>query len=162
MVETSGIDVSLRGTGPKTDVGVFTATLQGTYVTQWQAEFGGVESRSFLGSAANGMAIPRWRSYSSLNWTYGIIGATLAQNYTSGYTDRNPDVSGNTRKVSAFSTWDLQGTYAGIAGLRLAAGVRNLFDTDPPFTNEGLIGYSPQLANPLGRQVYLSATYAFR
>lgn len=164
-VETSGIDVSLRYAGPKTDIGVFGATLQGTYVRQWDAQYGDFGSTSFLGTNANGLAIPRWRSYLSLNWTYGVWGATLAQTYTGGYTDEFPDASGNMRKVSAFSVWDLQGTYTGIGGLQLALGVRNLFDTDPPFSNQRgsfQIGYDPQLANPLGRQFYLRATYAFR
>ena len=164
-VKTSGIDVSLMYTAPKTDIGNFRGTLQGTYVRQWDFRFGDFDKISFLGTNKNGSAIPRWRSYISLNWMYGTWGATLAQTYTAGYTDANADVSGNTRKVSAFSVWDLQGTYTGIGGLQLALGVRNLFDTDPPFSNQRgsfQIGYDPQLANPLGRQFYFRATYAFQ
>jgi len=164
-VETSGVDVSFTYVSPKTHIGVFRGTLQGTYVSQWDARFGDFALTSFVGTDANGLAIPRWRSYVSLNWAFGVWGATLAQTYTAGYTDANPDVNGNTHKVAAFSTWDLQGTYTGVSGLQLAAGVRNLFDADPPFSNQlnwMQVGYNAQLANPLGRLFYLRATYAFR
>jgi outer membrane receptor protein involved in Fe transport len=48
----------------------------------------------------------------------------------------------------------------------LTAGVKNLFDIDPPFTirNAGggnQSGYDGRYADPLGRQIYLVGNYKF-
>ena len=72
---------------------------------------------------------------------------------------------GEPHKVGAFAPWDLQGTYSGFRGLQLVAGIRNLFDSDPPVSNQPFFfqsGYNPQIASPLGRLFYLRATYSWR
>jgi iron complex outermembrane recepter protein len=162
---TSGIDVSFTYVAPRTDWGVLRVSLQGTYVLEWARQLEGATEISALGTDAVLQAIPRWRSQFTLNWNSGAWGATLAQTYTSGYSDFRPDVSGEPRKVSAFAPWDLQGTYSGFRGWQWVAGIRNLFNTDPPVSNQRRffqIGYNPQLANPLGRLFYLRATYAWK
>jgi iron complex outermembrane receptor protein len=56
-------------------------------------------------------------------------------------------------------------SWAGIKGLTLTAGILNLFDEDPPFTNKGdgfQVGYDERYANPLGRQFLLRAAYEFK
>jgi hypothetical protein len=50
---------------------------------------------------------------------------------------------------------------------RPRAGVQNLFDTAPPFSNQAfyslsLSGYDPSYTDPRGRFFYLSGTYVFR
>ena len=108
--------------------------------------------------------IPRWRSQLTLNWNNGPWGATLAQTYTAGFTDFAPLPSGEPHKVGAFAPWDVQGTYSGFRGWQLVAGIRNLFDSDPPVSNTPFFfqsGYNPQIASPLGRLFYLRATYSW-
>ncbi len=61
----------------------------------------------------------------------------------------------------------MQGSWAGIKGLKLTVGVRNLFDRDPPYTVAGgqvafQGGYDPQYADPRGRFYYGRVTYAFK
>jgi iron complex outermembrane receptor protein len=131
---------------------------------QWDTQFDGVVFVSQVGTDAYGPAIPRWRSQLTLNWNNGPWGATLAQTYTAGYTDFAPGPSGEPHEVGAFAPWDLQGTYSGFRGWKLVAGIRNLFDSDPPVSNQPFFfqsGYNPQIASPLGRLFYLRATYSW-
>jgi iron complex outermembrane receptor protein len=42
--------------------------------------------------------------------------------------------------------------------------VRNVFDQDPPFSNQGAtfqVGYDPRFTDPTGRAYYARATYNF-
>ena len=163
--QTSGIDVSLAWTAPRVDWGLVSVALQATYVMQWDTQFDGVVFVSQVGTDAYGPVIPRWRSQLTLNWNNGPWGATLAQTYTAGYTDFAPGPSGEPHEVGAFAPWDLQGTYSGFSGWQFVAGIRNLFDSDPPASNQPFFfqsGYNPQIASPLGRLFYLRATYSWR
>ena len=61
--------------------------------------------------------------------------------------------------------WDAQLGYHVAAGWTLAVGVKNLFDRDPPFTNQGdsfQQGYDPSYADPRGRVWYARAGYRWR
>jgi iron complex outermembrane recepter protein len=163
--KTSGVDVSLAWTLPFAVYGNFRLGLQGTYVREWKAQIDGVTYVSLLGNALYGPPVPRWRSALTVDWTCASWGATLAHLYIDGYVDQNPGVDRQLRDVGAFATWDLQGRYSGFTGWLLAAGIRNLFDREPPFSNQGdtfQVGFNPQAANPLGRVFYLRARYAFR
>lgn len=47
----------------------------------------------------------------------------------------------------------------------LAFGIRNLFDRDPPFTNQGdrfQVGYDPNYGDPRGRTFHARVSYAFQ
>jgi iron complex outermembrane receptor protein len=125
----------------------------------------GVTFVSRLGDATYGAAIPRWRSTLTLDWGLGPWGVTLAQLYSSGYSEPLREPATGARHVGSASTWDLQGRFTGFAGWQLALGVRNLFDADPPFSLQSQsfqAGFNPQVASPLGRAYYLNATYSFR
>jgi iron complex outermembrane receptor protein len=162
---TSGIDVSFAWNAPTQEWGTVRVTLQGTYVLQWEKQLDTVNFVSLLGTDAFGDVIPRWRSQLTLNWNYGPWGTTVAQAYTAGYTEPLPEVSGGTRKVEPFAPWDIQGTYTGFVGWQLVAGIRNLFNKDPPVSNQRdffQVGYNPQVANPLGRVYYLRVTYSWK
>jgi len=163
--QTSGIDVFVNWAAPAQGWGQVRIGLQGTYVRQWETQIDGVTYVSRLGDATYGDAIPRWRSTLTLDWNLGPWGATLAQVYSGGYREPLPEPDIGTRQVGAASSWDLQGRYTGFKGWQLALGVRNLFDSDPPFRVQGdsfQIGYNPQAASPLGRLFYLNATYAWK
>jgi iron complex outermembrane receptor protein len=163
--KTSGIDVSFAWNAPRQDWGTVRVALQGTYVLNWESQLDTVNYVSQLGTDAYGSAIPRWRSQFTLNWNYGPWGATLTQTYTAGYTDASPDPTGEARKVGAYAPWDVQGTYTGFKGWQLAAGIRNVFNADPPVSNQRgsfQVGYDPQVANPLGRLFYFRVTYAWK
>ncbi|NWG73514.1 MAG: TonB-dependent receptor [Rubrivivax sp.] len=163
---TSGVDVDLDWNLPPTDLGRVRISLLGTYVSRYDTQLDGVETVSLLGrSRFFAPAVPRWRSTLNLDWTGGAWSSTLSMLYSRGYVE--PVASGfgtatGTREVAAAMQWDLQVRYAGFAGWGLAAGIRNLFDQGPPFsqTSPFQFGFNPQVASPLGRTFYVRLSYA--
>ena len=173
-LKTSGIDVDIAWRGPATAAGRFSASLNGTYITEWKLQPEGSASDYVSGLGRNAIGVPgpfpRWKHYATLGWEYGAFGATLAQTFQSGYEDTNDFPARVTdppppRDVSSYSVWDLQARYTGWRNTNVALGVKNLFDRDPPFTNQPFtyqVGYDPSYADPRGRTIYASITYAFR
>ena len=72
----------------------------------------------------------------------------------------NPD-------VEATILYNTSVTYSGIKNLDLTFGIKNLFNTDPPFaisydTNTGAgSSWDPRVADPRGRAYTMQATYKF-
>jgi iron complex outermembrane receptor protein len=63
------------------------------------------------------------------------------------------------------SIWDLQGSYTGFKNWKLALGVKNMFDTNPPRSNQQgtfVVGFDPTYYDPRGRFVYGAVTYTFK
>jgi iron complex outermembrane receptor protein len=153
----SGVD--LTGT---TKAGPLTLRIEGTYVLQYryqQEKDGRYVDNVGLFTADNG-AIPRWKHYATINWRSGPFGATLAQNFTLGYVD-----SSGTRRVATYETWDAQGAWEVWRGLGLTVGVRNLFDRDPPASDQGQtfqVGYDPRYTDSHGRTYYAGLRYTFK
>jgi len=58
----------------------------------------------------------------------------------------------------------LSGSWALSKQLQLRAGINNLLDTDPPFSNQSyyfLSTYDPTYTDPRGRTFYASLKYSF-
>ena len=115
--------------------------------------------------------VQRWRHRLTVDWEYGPFGATLGNTYLSGYEDQNSAIDTDSgtvvakNHVKAYSLWDLSGSWAVSKDWKLRAGVQNLFDTPPPFSNQAwyfLSGYDPSYTDPRGRFVYLSAQFTFK
>jgi iron complex outermembrane receptor protein len=162
--QTSGFDVAFDWRLPAVEAGRFRVSLQGTYVLQYDTQLNGANYVSLVASAIDGTPVPRWRSTMTLDWNRGPWGATLSYLMSSGYTELMPPPSTDTRQVGAASSWDLQARYDGFAGWQLAFGIRNLLDSDAPFsrTSGFQFGFNPQVSSPLGRVFYLRGSYAFR
>lgn len=171
-LKTSGIDVGIAWRGPSTGIGRFSASLNGTYITEWKQQPDGSKYESAVGRNALDVPgpFPRWKHYAALDWQYGTWGATVAQTWQSSYEDTNffpPSVTSppSPHKVGGYDVWDLQARYAGWRNATLVLGIRNLFDRDPPFTNQPFtyqVGYDPHYADPRGRTFYASVGYAFK
>jgi iron complex outermembrane receptor protein len=164
-LRTSGVDLDLSYRSPQMAAGRFGFNLSGTYVHDWREQLDGVNYVSLLGSHINGVAIQRWRHYLTVNWDYGLWAATLAETFILGYTDAQLNAAGNERRVGNYEVWDVQGTYSGIRSLKIALGIKNLFDRAPPFSNQVdtfQIGYDPHYADPRGRTYYGRVTYSFK
>jgi len=66
--------------------------------------------------------------------------------------------------VGNYSIWNGYVSFKPIPALKLLAGINNLFDTDPPFSNQEQnwqAGYNPIFSSPLGRTFYGRITYDF-
>ncbi len=171
-LKTSGIDLGYEWRGAATALGRFSSSFSGTWVLNYDRQFGPLEGyRSNLGVFLNDQVIQKWRHRISISWDQGPFGLTLANQYSSAYTDQNTtyDPSSNAllaaRKVAAYSLWDLTGSWNINKQLKLRAGVLNLLNTAPPFSNQAyyfLAGYDPTYTDPRGRSVFASVNYSFR
>jgi len=171
-LRTSGIDLGAEIRGPSTVIGRFSASVNGTLVLQFQRQFGPLEPyRSNLGVFLNDQVIQRWRHRLNLDWDYQDVGLTLSNSYLSGYTDQNSaydpvtDTPLESRRVRAYSLWDLSGRWSPTKNATLRAGVQNLFNTAPPYSNQSyyfLATYDPTYADPRGRTGYVALDYKFR
>jgi iron complex outermembrane receptor protein len=164
-LRTSGVDAALRYRSAATPAGRFALQFNGTYVAQWEQQLDAVNYVSAVGRNAVGGAVPRWRHYSMLGWNYGSWTATLAQTFSSSYTDERRNALGEERTVGTSDVWNAQGTYAGFKNTMIAAGIKNLFDHAPPFSNQNTFGqvmFDPRYADPRGRLFYAQATVTFK
>ena len=162
-IHTDGVDIDVVYRLPRTDVGRLTFALNGTYVHKFemQLEQGGPYTEN-AGAFFNGGPVIRWQHYLTLNWDSGLWAATLAQNFQLGYGD---DGAPPERRVASYETYDIYGAFSGIKNLRLALGIKNLLDRDPPYSRQGQtfpVGYDPRYTDPRGRFFYGSVTYAFK
>ena len=153
----NGFDLSAS-----TRIGPVTLRMDGTYIDKYVFQFS--PNSPYISNAgkfvAENGAVPRWRHYFSVNYRTGPFSATLAQQYTHGYLDNS-----GTRRVGSYETYDGQVAWDGWKGLGVTLGVKNLFDRDPPASDQGQtfqVGYDPRLTDPHGRTYYLTLQYRFR
>ena len=115
--------------------------------------------------ADNGGVVLRWKHNLSATWTQGAWSATIAQNFYTGYETGRRQIDGERNFVGSQDIYDLQLGYTGIKNLKLALGVRNLFDKNPPLyvpvSNQFQAGYDVTQYDARARYVYLSAGYKF-
>ncbi|MGN2438262.1 TonB-dependent receptor [Pseudomonas syringae] len=166
-VKTSGVDVSVDYRFPETALGQFGTNLQGTYVTRYdyQQDLDG-EYIDKLGDYRGGNfasagAVTRWRHSLNGTWNKGPLGATLTNRFVSGYNDSDRETHA---RVGSWNVWDLAGTYTWRQTAQLTVGVQNLFDREPPFSNQTSTfqsGYDPRNSDPFGRTLYSRVSYNF-
>jgi iron complex outermembrane recepter protein len=167
QIKVGGVELDVKWNFPAAG-GKVTASLVGTYFSKYDVQnldgtfTGGLDTTN----AATGGIVPRWKHYASVDYTTGPWGVTLGQSWQKSYNDLPPTGGTPLRRVGAYELWDLQLRYSGLKNLQLRAGVRNLFDKDPPYSNAGgqtsfQGGYDPAYADPRGRFYYLGATYKF-
>lgn len=160
---TEGLEVSARG-GLDAFGGRFSAGLDGTYLL--------VKKEKFLPSApysstrgiftyAGDLGL-KWKHNAFVTWTDGMTTLSFSQIYRSGYNNCAPTICPAavlTRpdynpKVKAY---DIYNATAGVRiedGMQLTLGVRNLFNTKPPFaitydSNTGAgSSWEPRVADP--------------
>ncbi|MDQ1833973.1 TonB-dependent receptor [Massilia scottii] len=171
-LRTSGIDLGVDYRSPAADLGRFSINMSGTLVLKYDRQFGPLEpDRSNLGLFLNDQVIQKWRHRISFGFDRGPVGVTLANQYSSSYTDQNTtyDPSTNTllpsRRVKAYSLWDMTASWNMSKQLKLRAGVLNLLDSAPPFSNQAyffLAGYDPTYTDPRGRSAFASVNYSFK
>jgi iron complex outermembrane receptor protein len=169
---SSGLDIVAEWSRIDTPLGRLGLSLKGTYTLESKQQTGnGDPFVSNLGKFVTEGVVQRWRHLLSLDWEHGPVGATLSNTYYSGYEDQNSaiDTTGGTvveaNHVKAYSLWDLSGRWSVNQAFTLRAGVRNLFDTPPPYSNQAwyfISGYDPSYTDPRGRFFYASVQYTFK
>lgn len=163
--KTSGVDVGLNWRLGKTAWGNFAFSLDGTYVSKY--DYQNEKNGEFIHNAgryADANPVFRWRHTASILWNSGPWGVNLTQTYLSHYTDASPGVDGKDRKVPAYTLYNVSASYSGVKNLVLTAGIKNLFDKNPPFTNQDTqfqVGYDPRYTDAIGRALFIRANYQF-
>lgn len=174
---TEGIEFMLRGGFDITAGGRLVAGLDATWLLEKTVQVvasAPVEDRLGIFSFSGDLGLT-WKhnafvGYSTDDWT-----ATLTQLFRKGYTNQKlPGVESGAVNppndvdiVDDYVTYNLAFSYTGFEGLRLGVGVKNLFDTDPPFaiSYDSFSGagssWEPRVADPRGRSFTLFAEAKF-
>ena len=150
----------------RTAYGNVTFGLNSTYVTKYEfQEYQNGPWNQNVAVYAGAGPVFRWQHTINAVWSYAnkyTVGLTA--HHKSGYMDDPLLEEGAANRVSSYTTFDLFGVYKPIKALSLTAGVRNLFDRDPPLSYQQPMfqaGYDPRYADATGRTFYVRGSYDF-
>ncbi|MCL6484855.1 MAG: TonB-dependent receptor, partial [Janthinobacterium lividum] len=170
--KAAGLDITADLHGVKTAWGRFGGHLSGTYVLDSKIQTSpGDDFISNLNAFVTDGVVQRWRHTITLDWDNGAYSASLSNTYSSAYRDQNSAINTDDgsvvkpNRVKAYTLWDMSGAYALSQQFKLRAGIQNLFNTSPPYSNQAyffLSGYDPSYSDPRGRRFYASANYSFK
>jgi iron complex outermembrane receptor protein len=118
-----------------------------------------------IGADVTGGVVLRWKHIATLRYGYGAWDFAFIQNFYTGYRTGDRQLDGAPNFIKDQSIFDFYMSYTGIKNLRLALGVKNIFDRDPPIYipvgNQFQAGYDSSLYDPRSRFVYGSINYKF-
>ena len=159
-ISTNGLDLNASYRPRPTPFGNFAFNLNSTYVHKYvyQNEEGGEYLQNVNVYSGIG-PIFRWQHSLSTTWRLGSWGAGLAGRFKSGYLDASPP-----NRVPSYTVFDVYGSWQPTKSTQLILGVRNVFDRQPPFTNQVstfAVGYDPRFADVIGRAYYVRGSYNF-
>ena len=157
--------------------GRLTGGFDATYLTKREVQVvDGAPSQDLLGvfSFADDLGI-KWKHNAFIGFSSGGLDLTLTQLYRGTYENqRLPGIANGsvTRprtvdKVDPYIIYNLAVGFRPTERLRLNFGIKNLFDTDPPFAisydsnTGGGSSWEPRVADPRGRAFTLSADLKF-
>ena len=132
----------------------------------------------------DGQVTFRYQLNASTSLQQGKFTHTVTFNFKPGYKDDYSDYCYDTaagfggdssacsadsanRRVSSYATFDFQEKYDLDKALSFTAGIKNLFDRNPPFSLIDQLqvgnsrGYDGRYTNPLGRTLYVAGHYSF-
>ncbi|MFM6993105.1 MAG: TonB-dependent receptor [Rhodoferax sp.] len=159
-LNSNGVDLGLQYR-VRSDFGQIDTALQSTWIGKYNyQDYPGGPFNQNVGIYSGSGPIFRWQHNLAVSWSKAAYSAGLAIHYKSGYVDFKP-----TNVVSAYTTADAYVGWTPAKGVNLVAGVRNLANAAPPFTNQADLfqagGWDSRYASPYGRTYYLRGTFAF-
>lgn len=166
-----GVDVGARVDG-KYGSGKWTASFDGTYLeSHKERALATLPLVEYVGKFGLRTIYLRWKHSAGVSYETGDWSVSATQTYKSGYTDQNMAAKGvqpstaNT-DVSSYALYNASITYTGVKNTTITFGIRNLLNTDPPFTHHDVddvagAGWDPRVADPRGRQFVLNLKYRF-
>lgn len=172
---TEGVELGLRGRG-SLFAGNWSAGLDGTYLLEKKskllpsAPWGPSEIGIFTLTGDLGL---EWKHNAFFTYRQGDWSGSVSQTYRQGYINgKLPGVANGTIvppevvvKVDEYITYNASVTYRGFQNFTITAGIKNLFNEDPPFaitydSNGGSGGnWEPRVADPRGRAFTLLLNY---
>jgi iron complex outermembrane recepter protein len=163
----SGLDMNLKYAFDL-PVGRISALGSGTYFYKYAVQNADGSWTGQLNKGVNTVGfVSRFRYVATLMYDIHDFNLSVTQNWQQKYHDSNGTIAGVAvpREVSAYDTVDAQLNYVGVKQFKFTLGARNLFDKNPPYanyaatTNNFVGGYDLAYGDPVGRFVYLSATF---
>ncbi len=172
VIKQSGfdIDASYRAVAPfglagQRAVVQYQASIISSYVIQRNPVLAPVDCKGTYGSRCSSDAVslvmPSYKHRASLAWSWGDSTAQVGWTRIGKVRD---SAVGSTGEIPAQDTFDLNvSVNTPIKGLRVNAGVDNVFDKSPPtgMANPGVFNTFTDTYASLGRSFGLSATYKF-
>ncbi len=149
----------------------WTMKLDGTYIDSYKSRvFSTQPYTEFAGQWTTRDLYVRWKHSLALTYERGPWSTTLTQQFTAGYRDElpyGPPPAGYSPDVGSYTRYNLSATYTGIKNTSITAGVKNILNTDPPFTAHnydfvGGAGWDPRVGDPRGRAFTLNVNYKFK
>jgi iron complex outermembrane receptor protein len=164
--KTQGFELVARA-GHEALGGRINAGFDATYLTKREVTVvDGAPAQDLLGvfSFSDDLGI-RWKHNAFIGFSRGAVDLTLTQLFRGGYRNQElpgiangsvtrPDVE---EKVDPYIIYNLAVGFRATERMRLNFGVKNLFDTDPPFAisydsnTGGGSSWEPRVADPRGR-----------
>jgi iron complex outermembrane recepter protein len=176
---TQGLEVSLRGGHEFAGNNRVMAGLDGTLLLKKREKLTPTApyGPSLIGvfTFAGDLGV-RWKHNAFVTYSNDQVALSLSQIFRKGYKNGAlPGIQNGTVTrpeynafVKDYIVYNLSLSYTGLApGYKLTAGVRNLFDTDPPFaiTYDGSTGaggsWEPRVADPRGRSFTMGVEVKF-
>ena len=167
---TKGVDVNLTLNG-RLGAGRWLASLDGTYMDSFRSRvFTTQPYTETVGKWNSRDLFVRWKHQLGFTYTEGVWSGTLSQSYTAGYKDEVPlgvVPPGFDPDVKSYIVYNVSATYTGFKNTSITAGIKNLFNTDPPFTAHNVdfaagAGWDPRVADPRGRAFNVLLKYSFK
>ena len=161
--KTNGIDLAGSYAFNAGAVGRIALTYNGTRVNSYK--FQRNPSDPFtenVGNYGDTNPVFRWQHLIGINHQLNNFSTWLIVRNKSGYVDQN--AAGEDNFVRSYTVADLSATYTGFKGFTLTAGVKNVMNQDPPFSNQAAtfqVGYDPRFTDPIGRAYFLRGSYLF-
>jgi iron complex outermembrane recepter protein len=165
---TRGVEASVQANG-KLGNGTWSASLEGTYIDSFKSRVFDTEQYvESVGQWNSRDLNVRWKHNAALTYTEGPWSGRFSQSYTRGYKDEEPFTipPGFNPDVKAYIVYNASATYTGFKNTTVTLGIKNLLNTDPPFTAHnvdfaGGAGWDPRVGNPRGRAFTARLSYKF-
>ncbi|OYU26428.1 MAG: TonB-dependent receptor [Burkholderiales bacterium PBB2] len=163
-VKTDGFDFA-AGYAFHNSFGRFQLGWEATYVRsyEYQRDKGDPFIQN-VGKYTDSSPVLRWQHAVTVNWRLGDFSTNFGLGHKSGYVDQNAVEEQYFNKVKSYTLADLSVTWSGIKHTKFTVGLKNLFDTKPPFSNQGTVfqqGYDPRLTDAYGRTLLLRASLSY-
>ncbi len=175
--KTAGLDVGIDTGFKLQGMGRIDISALGTLTQKYEAEpvlgTGTYDCVGYHGATC-GTPTPKWRHRATMTWNSPYdLSVSTSWRYLSGVDDEgvstnqslNGSFSSPNSKLPSVSYFDLSVSYTFMKAFTLRAGVRNLFDKDPPLAVTGApFGNGntyPTVYDALGRQLSLNLTAKF-
>ena len=170
--KVSGVDLGFAMNG-KAGASRWDVALDGSYVHSFKTHLISSDPWVELVGKYNQTDLQlRWKHQLRFTWATGPWSTTLTQLFKSGYKDQNLEELGGTLPpgfnpdVKSYTLYNLSGTYTWSKNLTLSAGIKNLLNTDPPFSAHNVdevagAGWDARVGDPRGRAYTFRVNYKF-